>query len=394
MTQYLPTMPQLNLPVLDWPPTINLDIGSYLFTPFVTLGIMLREFLFGTQSKDHMKMALDEERYQILLKHIDNYIDNTIGQKLNDNNDAIMKDVNDRLLVMITNNVKDAIIKYEYKLTTKDIDEIILNIRKYMDDELNQRDKTLIAKLSLANEEVVERINVIASENIDNTRNIKIDNQNFVFADVVDKILNSEKLFAIVDGRLMPIFERLETHDANLLALRADLDQLKMEILEKSSAYSNDINSITTQQKAIADDLYEYKLHNDQVLKNLLLQLDEKMSGITSIDASVRNSLLSILGFDINKKFDENSIKEWIKSTFVAKGYLEERLNDLELNSNKNFRLQLDKNAGILMEEVNKEIEKQIVLALKENHHNVKVSGSLLTEEDILRIVKDVLAVS
>jgi SUN domain-containing protein 1/2 len=135
-----------------------------------------------------------------------------------------------------------------------------------------------------------------------------------------------------------------------------------------------------------------------------MLEMNEKFSTLSgsqysSIDASVRKNILNILGFnsiDAGDSISERDIKNWISSTFVAKSYLEERLNNLELNSNKIFQLQLDKNAGVLMEEVNNEIKKQIALLMatkKEETSNINISGGLLTEADVLRIVKGVLAV-
>jgi SUN domain-containing protein 1/2 len=90
---------------------------------------------------------------------------------------------------------------------------------------------------------------------------------------------------------------------------------------------------------------------------------------------------------------DESSIKAWISSVFVAKDYLEERLKQVEVAGNKAFQLQLDENAGILMAEINAEIQKQVAAKSKElEGTKLKISGGL-SEAEIVKIVKGVLAI-
>jgi len=77
---------------------------------------------------------------------------------------------------------------------------------------------------------------------------------------------------------------------------------------------------------------------------------------------------------------------------FVAKSYLEERLQQVESNSNHAFQLQLDKNAGILMSEINKEIAQQVALTIATKSKE-GLSAEGLSEAAIIKIVKGVLAV-
>ncbi|KAG5678012.1 hypothetical protein PVAND_007721 [Polypedilum vanderplanki] len=391
-------MPQISFKSVDF---------GWLWTPFITIGVALREFMFGTvQSKDQLKIALDEDKFQILLQHIDNYIDTTIGQKLDDNNKIVMDQVNDRLLLIIANNVKDAINQYEYQLTTKDIEAIVTEVRKHLNEDLNQLEKSILSKISFESQETVKKISNIASASIDQNREIKMNNQKVDLNEILMMILSSDKLFSLIDGRLKPIIGQLELHDVEIDAIKADLKKLRLEIVDKFTFIDDNIKDVKSQQKVLADDLYKFKFENDEALHNFMMIINEKLSnlpGYTSIDQSVRKNLLSILGFNFEdpnaNTIDENSVKNWISSTFVAKSYLEERLNNLELNSDKVFKLELDKNAGVLMEEINKEIKSQIALALlqKNNEHasNLNLSGgdSILTEEDVLRIVKGVLAI-
>jgi SUN domain-containing protein 1/2 len=392
------SLPQFHMPA--W----NFNLG-WLFTPLISFGVAFRELIFGSpMPRDQLKMTLDEDRFQILLQHIDAYIDNTIGSKLfneQQSDKGAFKEVNDRFHFLIANHIKDALIKYEYTLTSKDIDAIVAKVQKDLKVDLNERDKIILSRISLSNDEAVKKIATLTSAQQD----VKLDNQKIDLDAIIAMILNSDKLFTIVDGRLKPIIDRLDLHDAEIAGIKLHLDTLKKEILQKFTDNSNDIKNTDLKIQNYADELYKLKFDNDATLQKFMHEINEKFSTFggsqfSSIDASVRKNILTILGFSNEgdvASMSEGDIKEWISSTFVAKNYLEERLNNLELNSNKIFQLQLDKNAGILMEEVNKEIEKQIALALaakaSKESSNVKISGSLLSEADVLRIVKGVLAI-
>jgi SUN domain-containing protein 1/2 len=376
---------------------------NWLLAPFVTSGIAIREYIFGApHAKEQLKLALDdEEKFKIILQHIDTYIENAIGQKLSENNDAI---VNDRLLMIISNNIKDALLNYEYQLSTKDIEAIVAKIKAQLSKDLDERDKLILGRISLGNEETVKKINTLTSENLDKSKAIKFDSVDDINLDsIIMKILQSDKLFITIDNRLRPLIERVDNHDDIILGLQADIDRLKQDVLQKFTSLTDTVNKQQENQKQFANDLVKYKSLNDEALKALIVAIEDKFASLpeshySSIDASVRKNLLTILGFNAAdaQTLDAESIRNWISSTFVAKNYLEERLQALDESSQKVFKLQLDKNAGLLMDEISKEIKEQIALALVAKSHettqNINVSGSL-SEDDIIRIVKNVLAI-
>lgn len=399
--------PDVSLPHISMPEW-NFNIG-WLFTPLISMAIAIREFTFGTpKARENLRMSLDEGKFQMLLQHIDAYIDNTIGEKLfNDQEGGKIKEINDRLLLIIANNVNDALIKHEYKLTSKDIDAVVANVRISLNEDLNERDKIIIGRISLNNEEAVKKIGTLASGK--QQQEIKFENQKVDLDEIIAMILKSDKLFAIIDGRLKFIVDRLDLHDAEIATIKLHIENLKKEILQTFTDNDDKMNNFRLNQKNLADELYKFKLDNDATLQRFMADINEKFSTLSgsqysSIDASVRKNILNILGFNAaagndntGASMSESDIKTWISSTFVAKNYLEERLSSLEMNSNKIFQLQLDQNAGILMEEVNKEIEKQIVLSLaakkSDDALNVNLSAGTLTEADVLRIVRGVLAI-
>lgn len=406
------SLPSIDVSLRKFIPDISLPLPriqfpewnfSWLFTPFIWFGVAFREFIFGTpQAREQLKMVLDEEKFQMLLNHIDAYIDNSIGQKLlsDESSGGRMKEVNDRLLLVISNKVNDALIRHEFKLTSKDIDDIVMSVRNQLNKDLDDREKLILGKISLASEETAKKISTLSSAP---KQDVKFENQKVDLEAIIAMILQSDKFFTLIDGKLQPLIDRLDIHDSEIANIKLHFDRFKTEILQKFTENKNDLDKLQTNQKNFADELYKLKLENDANLQKFMLEINEKFSTLSgsqysSIDASVRKNILNILGFNSMASDDmsESDIKNWISSTFVAKTYLEERLNNLELNSNKIFQLQLDKNAGVLMEEVNNEIKKQIALALtskKEETSNINISGGLLTEADVLRIVKEVLAV-
>lgn len=395
------SLPQISMP--QW----NFNIG-WLFTPLISLAITIREFIFGTpQARENLRMSLDEGKFQMLLQHIDAYIDNTIGEKLfNDQEGGKIKEINDRLLLIIANNVNEALIKHEYKLTSKEIDAVVANVRNFLNEDLDERDKLILGRMSLGNKEAVKKIITLANVQ---QQDIKFENQKVDIDEIVAMILKSDELFILIDGRIKYIVDRLDLHDTEIANIKLHIENLKKEIHQSFKGNDDKMNNNRLNQKNFEDELYKFKLDNDATLQRFMADINGKFSSLSgsqysSIDASVRRNILNILGFNAASNNDnadasmsEGDIKNWISSTFVAKKYLEERLNNLEMNSNRIFQLQLDQNAGILMEEVNREIEKQIVfsLAAKKSDETLNIIGSsdTLTEADVLSIVKGVLAI-
>lgn len=387
----------------EW--NFNFSLG-WLWAPFVYLGGGLKGFLFTSRASDQLKMSLDEDRLQMLIAHIDRYIDGAIGERLEQNNKIITKETNERTTLIIAGSVRDALVNYHYQLTAQDIDVIAGKIRKQMENEFNDKEKSILSIISLTNEANLGKIEEQIKQNVNlHFSEIKLDNQNVDLNEIILAILKSDKLLALIDGRIQPAFQKLEQHDAEIEEIKAGLFKLRGEVLKRFTGLEGDIGTIKLQQKTLGDDFYKFKLENDEKLQQLLLEIDGKLASIgdshfTSVDASVRKNLLTILGFDFKSSggdLSEDAIKNWISSIFVAKTDLEERLKQVELNGNKAFQLQLNENAGILMNEINEEIMKQIAVAIaaksKETEGSrVKVTGGL-SEEDVIKIVKGVLAV-
>lgn len=379
LTQYfsdisLPSIPHFNL--------------GWILSPIFSLGALFRGLLFSDSTSKQPNFNLDEEKFNILLKHINDYVDNTIQEKLKINNDILIKEVNDRLVITIANHLNDALKQYEYRLTTKDVEVIVNQIKVQLNNDLDEKEKSILAKISLNNQENIEKIKSIASVSMSSQQK-NTEAQNIDLDKIIEMILESNKLSSLLDDRINNIQS-------------SDVEKIKSEIVGKFAIYDDELNRLKIGQTSISDDLIRFKRENDDAMKSILMRIDDKFatfSDYSSIDLSVRKSLLNILGINNSPEMsDETLLKEWIENTFVAKNYLEQHLQNLELKINEAFSKQVDKNAGIFMEDINEKLKSQIKILIDQKNEelkstNLNVHGGILNEADVIKIVKDILAV-
>ncbi|XP_070499726.1 klaroid protein [Chironomus tepperi] len=376
LTQYfsgvsLPSIPHFNF--------------GWILSPLFYLGALFRGFVsYSTTKQPDFK--LDEEKFNVLLKHINEYVDNTIQEKLKLSNDILINQVNDRLVFTIANHLNDALKQYEYHLTTKDVELIVNQIKVQLNNDLDEKEKSILAKISLNNQENIEKIKSIASVSMRQQQSTAT--QNIDLDKIIAMILESNKLSIFLDDHIATI-------------LNSDVEKIKSDIVGKFAVYNDELNRIKIEQTSISDDLIRFKRENDEAMKSILMKITDKFatfSDFSSIDLSVRKSLLNILGLKNPEIGDEALLKEWIENTFVAKSYLEQHLQKLELKLDEAFSKQVDKNAGIFMEDVNEKLKNQIKILVEQKNEelkstNLNIVGGGLTEADVIKIVKDILAI-
>lgn len=352
-------------------------------------------------------MSIDEDKLQLLMAHIDSYIDTAIGGRFDEKHKTISSEVDEKVTKIIAVSLKEANLSQQSRLHNMDMDIILARVREQMNKELNEREKILLVQVARSNDASLVKLQEQIKLNIhQHFTEIKLTNQNVDLDEIIAAILGSEKLLSLIDLRVKPTIDKLNVHDAEIDNIKLDLAALKSEIVLRFTSFDGEIVQLKKNQKNFGDDFYKFKLENDEKLQQLLIEIDRKLASLgesqfTSVDASVRKTLLSVLGFDskssVKADDSEEFIKNWISSIFVAKSDFEERLKLVEANGNQAFKLQLDENAGVLMAEINEEIKKQVAIAMAQNTNSgeasgVNVSGGL-TEVMVLKIVKDVLAV-
>lgn len=383
-------------------PSLNFSLGlGWLLTPLFSLGSYVRGFVFSSRPSEQLRSSLDEEKFQLLIGHIDRYIDETINQRFVENNKIILQQTNEKVTVIIASSIKEALVKFNYQLTPHDIELIAATVQSRFDKEFNEKEKMLLSKLSMNSDE----INVIQKK-IQQNLNVGVGgiDQKVDLSGIVESILKSEKLVLLIEGRLVPVFDKLRQSEKSNQEIMLEVAKLKADVMSRFSSLRNDIFDVKAQQETLGEDYLKFKSSSNDRIQQLMMEINAKLlaledSRFASIDAAVRKNLLSILGFDFksNEAMSDEAIKNWISSMFVAKSHLEERLNLVEANGNRAFQLQLDQNAGILMNEINSEINRQITAAISAKVGELQgatagVSGGL-SEADVMKIVKGVLAI-
>ena len=391
-------LPTLRVPQIDL--SFSFD---WLWLPFVSLGAGMKSFLFTRTPKEELKLALDEETLKTLLAHIDNYIDASIIQQFETHDSKLTQDIESRMLLILSKTVNEAFVTYRYELTADDIERIVDRIKSRIDDEFSQKEKMLLDKMALFSAQKQEKLKVELHGQLKESMklqqgDVNIVNKNVNIDEILAAILKSDKLISLVDGRIKPLTDNLSNHDKKIDEILAFMANMKLDIENKFKKLSG----IEIEQKSLSDNLAAVRLESDSKLKRLSLDIDGKFAKLSdsqysSIHESVKMTLLNIFGGGSTGDMSDESIRNWINSVFVAKSDLEARLKAMEINGERAFQLQLDKNAGVLMSEINEEIAKQVAIAVaassKESSGRVGANFQGLSEADVLRIVQKVLAV-
>ena len=396
--------------------THKLTDFNWIFVPFTSMVAAIKSFSLTTPlPKEQLKMALDEDKLGMLMKHIDQYIDSAIGQKFQDNNQVVVKTVSDQLVVNFANTIKESLSTHKSSINKDDIVIMADKIKSQLKLELNvmnneEQQSLLLNNVLLKNEKFLTEIEKVVKQTIKfNHNEFILNNQNVDLSEILSTILASKDLHILIDDRMKFMINRLDQHDIEIEGIKGDLLMLKATVAQRFTSVESDVSELRGQQKSFVDDLYRFKLENDGKLEQLLLEIDGKLvhlgeSKYTAVDASVRKNLLNILGFDIktsaNGEMDEKDIKSWISSMFVAKSHLEDRLKQVEMNSNVAMENEVNKNAGFFMNEINERIKNEITLAIvaKSSEMEAKLSTKVsvnggLSEEDVRKIVKNVLTI-
>ena len=396
--------------------TQKLTDFNWIIVPFTTLATTIKSFSLTTpQPKEQLKMALDDDKLGMLMKHIDQYIDSAIGQKFQDNNQVVVKTVSDQLVVNFANTIKESLSTHKNAINKDDIVVMADKIKSQLQLELNvmnneEQQSLLLNNVLLKNEKFLTEIEKVVKQNIKfNHNEFVMNNQNVDLSSILSTILASKELHILIDDRMKIMINRLDQHDIEIEGIKGDLVLLKANVAQRFISVESDVTELRGQQKSFVEDFYRFKLENDGKLEQLLLEIDGKLvqlgeSKYTAVDASVRKNLLSILGVDVktseNGEMDEKDIKSWISNMFVAKSHLEDRLKQVEMNSNVAMENEVNKNAGFFMNEINERIKNEITLAIvaKSSEMEARISTKVsvnggLSEDDVKKIVQNVLTV-
>lgn len=376
---------------------------------------------------NNIKASLSPEEYQNVLKHIDAYIETVINKKIETleaervHSEEI---INPKLALYIATIVKEQIVQYKYTLTDEDVERIAEVVRLKLASKANQQPKVLPFVLSQEN---LEEISKIVRQNIEIHRHewivtqqaakndaVPTDNSPNVDVDeILFKILSSPKLQDIVDrridGKVSVLTGQLSEHQYAIEQLQNSVNDLKEKfgiMLTANNDMHGSIERLNLQQNEFGDKIALVQSQNTEQLQKFVKEIDEKLSILNekqfnAIDNHIRVVLAEILGYksESGQSLKNADITDWIRSVFIAKELLEERLNDLNAKFNHKITDEINQSAGILIKNISDTIKHDITIAIEEKQresYNADVEHgehTSLDEARIRAIIKQALAV-
>lgn len=393
-TDLLPTMP--SLPSIDF----NFSL-SWLWPSIVAFGTSLRNILPSrSSSSEQLRMSMDEDKFQALLAHIDQYIDKAIGVRIDERHREIVKELNEKFTLIIANTVENKFTDYQYKLNEKDLEMISGRLNLL----INENDKILMNKLSKLNEENLKILQQQVQNDLHiHLNDVKFEKQDINIDGIISSIFQSNKFSTLINDKLQQILARLDQHDNEISSIKLDLTNLRDEVVSKFSLVNDDFTTLSNALRNTDENVKLLKIENAAKIREILILVDEKIktssqSQFPSIDSAVKQNVLKLFGYS-DTNFDEKSIKDWISGIFVARNYLEERLSSLELNQYQNVKIQIDKSSESLMNDISEKIKNELNIEITNKVKDLETSRSssttvgALNEDAIIKIVKDILKI-
>lgn len=380
-----------------------------------------------TYNTNNIKAALSPEEYQNVLSHIDAYIETIINQKIQTlESERLQREstINPQLAIYIAKIVKEQIIEYKYQLSDADVERIAEVVRIKLAPELKRQPKVVPFVLSQEN---LEEISKIVKQNIEihqhewviKHESIKTgasapavsDSKNIDIDEILFKILSSTKLNDVVDQRidrkLSGVTGQLVDHQAAIDELQNNVNELKLQFKQMLTT-NNDIhvtiNRLTVHQTELDDEIHLTQMQNNEQLQKFLAEIDDKLNTLnekqfTAIDSHIRVVLAEILGYKSadGRPLANADITNWIRSVFVAKELLEERLLALDAKFNNKITNEINQSADILIRNISNTIKHDITIALADKQRDTTAydedSYAAVDETRIRAMIKEALAV-
>lgn len=329
--------------------------------------------------------------------------------------------INPKVALHIATIVKEQIVHYKYTLTDADVERIAEVVRTKLAPELNRQPSVLPFELSQEN---LEEISKIVKQNIEMHRHEWVVNQQSAKSEtapsgkdidideILFKVLSSTKLQDVVDqridGKLTRVSGQLSDHRSAIDELQNHVNELKVQFKQMFTV-NNDmhvtINQLNVQHGELAGKLHLTQVQNDEQLKKFLAEIDDKLSTLnenqfSAIDDHVRVVLAEIFGYKSTgdgRPIENGDLANWIRSVFVAKELLEQRLTELDAKFNHKITNEINQSADILIRNISNTIKHDITIAMAENQRDSVAydedSYMAVDETRIRAIIREALAV-
>lgn len=319
-----------------------------------------------------------------MLNHIKVHIENVVGAKEKQN-----EKVSNEIVILISEIVNENLIKFNYILTDADVERIAEIVRVKIGDVKTEVPFVL-------NKENFDEIKKVVGLNMAEYTV----NKNFNFDEILFKILSSEKLVDLIDGRIDGKFKLQPNPAGTISSLNQEIIELKSKletILGQGKDFDAALGLLRDNQAGLNHLFEEHKSENNQRLENIVNEINIKINSghekqFVAINDQIRVVLMELMGYK-EEELGGVALKDWVQTLFVAKSDLEARLLEIHGNINSNMEVEFQRSSGILMKTVSENLKKEILVHLeKKKEGDVQVSGNL-NEEHIKKIVAAALAV-
>lgn len=378
----LPTLPSLSL---SWLPTIFISHSSH------------RESL-PSQSIKHSLQAsslLDDTNMDKILAHIDAYIDKIVAEKLQEKHASSQQEfmkaiLNDnRLLLFVRNVVTENQVYQTYELTEADVEKIAERVKIYLNGYLHELENTLKTDNGIELGKVLGQVNSRMAELRQEPATVEpsIDL-------IVEKVLVSPEFNKWLLAYLSNWQKDSEaSHKDEIRILKKEFEALRVALtkeIEDSSSLKLAYAKLETNQHDLHAEMKasQTKSNLEALLSDLKARLEKlETSQESYIDERIRKHLLLVFEHPGSDNVPLPDLILWIKSIFITKDYLEERLQALNKDGDAKLKLELDQVGAGLLDEVLIKVRNEMT------SHTTNLSVSEIDETSIERIVRAILAV-
>ncbi|KAL5286601.1 NCAPG family protein [Megaselia abdita] len=356
--------------------------------PSLSLPLTLTQFLKSpkldlTSSQSTNGGRMTSEEYDSLLHHINTYIQMQLEEKSVKQQHEINLKVTKDLSLIISEKLK------EQKVTSDiDIEKIVDAVYQKLSDN----------PLKFHPENIIEIQRLVKTHSSPSTSSTSSASSEEIDS-IVMRILNAPQLSQFIDNRIViTADDHSQHHKTAIDGLTAEIELIK-RILDEKIHENKELRGLLSELRINQDGLSERIDANEaftkEELARMLILIDEKITNLNerqfaAINVQIKKSLGEIFGY--KKDIEQLDLENWIKSLFVAKELLEERLVELSKNTDIKIKEEIERSGTILMEVISDKLKKEILLFIKEREKSGTVTLNL-GEEEIRRIVKSVLAI-
>ncbi|XP_063697444.1 klaroid protein [Culicoides brevitarsis] len=378
----------------SWPTLPSLSL-SWLFAAFFARESHSSPSQVNIKESLRASQLIDDSHMNQILAHIDAYIDKIVAEKLHEKHassqqefmQAILND--DRLLVFVRKVVHEhRVLPEKYELTDADVERIVEKVKLALTGYLQDMQKTIKSENAFELEKVLGQVSSRMSVELPAVQKVEPN-----IDEIIAKLLESQEFGAWLLSYLNNWHQdsqKKQQDEIQLLkqefeALRVALTKEIDENLALKTAY---VKLETSQDGLRAEMAAATKSNVDALLNDLTARLAKLESSQENvIDERIRKHLLLVFEHPGDENVSLADLIVWIKSIFVTKDYLEERLAALNKNGDAKLQVELNKVGAGLLDEVLLKVRSEM------SSHTAKQSMTEIDEASITRIVRAILAV-